>query len=85
VQGLPSDVEALAAGAYHNLAVTADGRLWAWGRNAEGQLGPRAGVDHTPAAEVARDPHPPPHPAPAQPLLLLHLTGSSRSFQTSLR
>ena len=50
VQGLPADVEALAAGAYHALAVTAGGRLWAWGRNAEGQLGPRSGVD--PTAEV---------------------------------
>ena len=61
---MPSDVEALAAGAYHNLAVTAGGRLWAWGRNAEGQLGPRAGVDHTPAAEARAGPYQPTPPTP---------------------
>jgi alpha-tubulin suppressor-like RCC1 family protein len=30
---------AVAAGARHSLAVLADGTVWAWGRNAEGQLG----------------------------------------------
>ena len=31
--------KAIAAGTYHNLAVAADGTLWAWGANYAGQLG----------------------------------------------
>jgi alpha-tubulin suppressor-like RCC1 family protein len=34
-----SAVVAVAAGANHSLAITSDGRLWAWGRNSNGQLG----------------------------------------------
>ena len=30
---------AVAAGRYHSLAIDTDGKLWVWGRNAEGQLG----------------------------------------------
>lgn len=37
VQGLPS-IAALAVGKAHNLALAADGRLWAWGQNNDGQL-----------------------------------------------
>lgn len=33
------DVVAIAAGAYHSLAVTSDGRLWGWGYNYDGQIG----------------------------------------------
>ncbi|HEX5752852.1 MAG TPA: RCC1 repeat-containing protein [Archangium sp.] len=38
VSGL-SDVVAISAGRNHSLAMHADGTLWAWGRNATGQLG----------------------------------------------
>jgi alpha-tubulin suppressor-like RCC1 family protein len=38
VPGL-SGVTALAAGAYHTLALKQDGTGWAWGRNDLGQLG----------------------------------------------
>ena len=34
-----SDLPVLVAGASHNLAVAADGTLWAWGHNSFGQLG----------------------------------------------
>ncbi|GJZ57373.1 regulator of chromosome condensation 1/beta-lactamase-inhibitor protein II [Tanacetum coccineum] len=36
---LPDDVCNIAAGHYHSLAVTSNGHLWSWDRNAEGQLG----------------------------------------------
>lgn len=36
---LPATVTTVAAGHYHSLAVNADGEVWAWGRNEEGQLG----------------------------------------------
>ncbi|KAJ9687103.1 hypothetical protein PVL29_015809 [Vitis rotundifolia] len=39
VPGLPSNVCSVSAGHYHSLAVTAQGEVWAWGRNHEGQLG----------------------------------------------
>jgi alpha-tubulin suppressor-like RCC1 family protein len=34
-----TSVIGIAAGTYHSLAVTTDGRVWAWGRNTYGQLG----------------------------------------------
>ncbi|KAG6557741.1 hypothetical protein Mapa_000507 [Marchantia paleacea] len=43
VHGLPPNIVKVAAGHYHSLAVTDDGQIWAWGRNAEGQLGRREG------------------------------------------
>ncbi|KAL6493180.1 hypothetical protein OROGR_032939 [Orobanche gracilis] len=39
ITGLPPDVCSIAAGHYHSLAVTSQGRVWAWGRNSELQLG----------------------------------------------
>jgi alpha-tubulin suppressor-like RCC1 family protein len=38
VQGLEK-VGVIAVGAFHNLALTEDGILWAWGSNEYGQLG----------------------------------------------
>lgn len=40
-----SRVMALAAGAYHSLALKSDGSVWAWGRNNVGQLGDGSTVD----------------------------------------
>ncbi|MFA6016001.1 MAG: hypothetical protein WC742_13125 [Gallionellaceae bacterium] len=39
VTGITGTVKAIAAGFDHTLAVAADGRVWAWGRNDTGQLG----------------------------------------------
>ncbi|KAL4555283.1 hypothetical protein LXL04_037898 [Taraxacum kok-saghyz] len=39
IPSLPPDVSSIAAGHYHSLAVTSQGHIWSWGRNAEGQLG----------------------------------------------
>ncbi|GAQ88331.1 hypothetical protein KFL_004190020 [Klebsormidium nitens] len=39
VNGLPPDTISVAAGHYHSFAITKGGRLWAWGRDKEGQLG----------------------------------------------
>jgi alpha-tubulin suppressor-like RCC1 family protein len=36
---LPPTIRAIAAGRRHSLAFDASGRVWAWGRNGEGQLG----------------------------------------------
>ncbi len=41
VSGL-SGVYAIAAGAYHNLALTCSGKMWAWGQDTYGQLGNNA-------------------------------------------
>ena len=38
MQGLQK-VRVIAVGAFHNLALTDDGILWAWGNNEYGQLG----------------------------------------------
>jgi alpha-tubulin suppressor-like RCC1 family protein len=39
VSTLTSGVVAVAGGSYHSLALKSDGTLWAWGRNADGELG----------------------------------------------
>ncbi|KAI4385471.1 hypothetical protein MLD38_003493 [Melastoma candidum] len=39
VSGLPPDVIGVSAGHFHSLAVTSEGQVWAWGRDAEAQLG----------------------------------------------
>ena len=45
-----SNVIAIAAGSYHNLALTADGRVYSWGSNSNGQLGLSNGVPDQPRA-----------------------------------
>jgi RHS repeat-associated protein len=39
VQGLPANIVAIAAGAYHSLALDSGGNLYGWGYNNEGELG----------------------------------------------
>jgi alpha-tubulin suppressor-like RCC1 family protein len=39
VAGFNGQVIAIDAGVFHNLALTADGKVWAWGRNFNGELG----------------------------------------------
>jgi hypothetical protein len=39
MQGVAGTVVAIAAGVNHSLALTDDGRVWAWGHNDQGQLG----------------------------------------------
>ena len=37
--GVLAGIKSIAAGTYHSLALTADGKVWAWGLNDDGQLG----------------------------------------------
>ncbi|WP_170157263.1 right-handed parallel beta-helix repeat-containing protein [Roseimicrobium gellanilyticum] len=39
------DVTAVAAGHHHNIALRSDGTVWAWGKNANGQLGDGTNTD----------------------------------------
>ncbi|PRW58731.1 ultraviolet-B receptor UVR8 isoform B [Chlorella sorokiniana] len=39
IPDLPNNIAALGAGHYSSFACTAEGQLWSWGRNNEGQLG----------------------------------------------
>jgi alpha-tubulin suppressor-like RCC1 family protein len=45
-----SDVIAIATGSYHNLALTADGKVFSWGSNSNGQLGLSNSVPDQPRA-----------------------------------
>jgi len=65
---LPSSVISVAAGSYHTLAVTSDGKVWAWGLNDDNQLGvssttyytintPTLVMGGTNAVAVAAGPH----------------------------
>ena len=47
VSGLARRVVAVAAGCEHSLAVTADGAVWAWGLNSDGELGDGRTASHT--------------------------------------
>ncbi|MCL6577174.1 cadherin-like beta sandwich domain-containing protein, partial [Kyrpidia sp.] len=53
VQGLPTNVTAVAAGGNHSLALTSDGRIYAWGSNSSGQLGDGTTNNATAAEPVA--------------------------------
>lgn len=47
------DVTAVAVGAYHCFAMKAGGGVWAWGDNAQGQLGDGSNVDRAVAGQIA--------------------------------
>lgn len=52
VAGLPSNIVAVTAGAYHALALTSTGAVWAWGRNAEGELGDGTTTDQSTPEQI---------------------------------
>jgi alpha-tubulin suppressor-like RCC1 family protein len=49
-------IAAIAAGGLHSLALGADGRVWAWGRNNRGQVGDDTVIDHLRAVLVRAAP-----------------------------
>ena len=51
-----TDAIAVAAGSYHSLALKADGRVLAWGRNTYGQLGDGTTMNRNPAVEAQTAP-----------------------------
>ncbi|MDD3518550.1 MAG: SCO family protein, partial [Chromatiales bacterium] len=54
VAGLPA-IQAIAAGSQHALALDRDGRVWTWGGNGSGQLGPDAVGAHSAKPQRLRD------------------------------
>jgi alpha-tubulin suppressor-like RCC1 family protein len=46
------NVIAVSAGAYHSLALKADGTVWAWGKNYSGQLGDGSNIQRTLPVQV---------------------------------
>lgn len=53
VSGLTSGVVQVAAGGEHALAITSGGTVWAWGSNADGQLGDGTLTGHATPEQVA--------------------------------
>ncbi len=53
VEGLPADIQAIAAAHEHNLALTSDGAVLAWGQGIFGQLGDGASENRYPAVQVS--------------------------------
>lgn len=49
----PPTVIGMAAGDHHNLVLAADGTVWAWDRNGEGQLGDSTTTDRSTPVQVA--------------------------------
>lgn len=47
-----TDIVAIEAGAYHNLALKADGSVWAWGNNQNGQIGNNSTVKQSSPLKV---------------------------------
>ena len=47
IKTLPGKVVGIAAGYYHTLAFLENGKVFGWGRNAEGQLGNGTTIDNT--------------------------------------
>lgn len=52
VPGLPKIVK-IAAGGYHNLALDQEGKVWAWGWNADGQIGDGSQVDRPSPVDIS--------------------------------
>jgi alpha-tubulin suppressor-like RCC1 family protein len=52
VTGITGTVTEVAAGDNHSLALTSDGKVWAWGRNANGQLGDGGTTSRSTAGQV---------------------------------
>jgi alpha-tubulin suppressor-like RCC1 family protein len=50
IEGLPP-IQAIASGKRHSLALDGDGRVWAWGENADSELGPRLDLSGSPACD----------------------------------
>ncbi len=55
VSGL-SNIKAIAARDYHNLALRSDGTLWAWGWNINSQLGDASTTTHNTPVQVLFSP-----------------------------
>ncbi len=53
VTGITGTVTAIAAGAYHSLALTSDGKVWSWGWNYYGQLGNGTTTNSTRPVQVS--------------------------------
>ncbi|CBZ54622.1 conserved hypothetical protein [Neospora caninum Liverpool] len=68
-------VRHMSCGAWHSLLATDDGRLWAWGRNEDGQLGREVEATAMTGASVSFSPYP----------VLIHalLRGGARAVQVA--
>ena len=51
-QPIPFTAALITGGNYHNLAIRADGSLWAWGNNSYGKLGDGTTTDRTTPVQI---------------------------------